>query len=127
MTFFRLVLTNRTCCPVPRFESSENTTEAIATHLLPLACAALELAPGSLTPSTDLADLVPEKLREKQYLRVVYAVKLAFGVEFTWRVAEHTGSVEKLADKIREGREVLRHAGAGAGSNVANAGTDKDD
>ena len=95
---------------VPRFEDPEASADAIVGHLLPLASAALELPPSTkLTPTTEFGDVMPadRPAQEKMYLRLVYAVKVAFGVEFTWRVAEHAGSVAVLADKIKLGREVL--------------------
>lgn len=100
-----------------RFDGDETSNEEIKAHLLPFVERAIQLpANTTLDDKAEIADLMPgdKGKREAMYLRIVTAIKLAFGVEFTWRVAELAGSVDNLAEKVKEGRQAMKLPRAGS-------------
>ncbi|KAJ3051005.1 phosphatidylethanolamine N-methyltransferase, partial [Rhizophlyctis rosea] len=76
-----------------------------------------------ITPSEDLweasgAGIVGDaatvrKAREKMSKRVVYFVKVVFGIEFSERVVEFVRTGERFGERIYEAREVLTPTAAG--------------
>ncbi|KAI9021871.1 phospholipid methyltransferase-domain-containing protein [Hyaloraphidium curvatum] len=94
---------------VSKFEGDTASSEQIAAHLLSLARPALFVpATTELTPTTELVDLVPgpPAKPEDSFRRLVDGIRGAFGVQIKWHVAEHAGSVGKLAEAVGEALRV---------------------
>ena len=81
---------------------------SITAMLLPLYQRALNVP--TLTPSTSLLQLTPLPT-EKQACRIVYGIKLLYGVDLHWRViAEMEPTPDRIAERIQEARVILAPA-----------------
>ncbi|ORY07709.1 hypothetical protein K493DRAFT_201788 [Basidiobolus meristosporus CBS 931.73] len=84
--------------------SPEPTPQEIQSALFPVIqrCLALDQIHFPEQPEDDF-----DGLKEADAKKIVYAINLMFGVEFTWQVVEMDANVNNLANRIYHARKVL--------------------